>query len=211
VTARSTAWNGAELTAALRKAHSLATSTKSREALCAALASCADPEAAAYAKELAADPAWSAPANLAAAAIAAALPNVTVLPKGENHLDASKAILLAAEKDAYYTSTSRYITNWKNPATRVAWDISTAIPATVSLNILQSTSTRAERSFRVRLGTGSNEQAVQPTDTNEAFALVEAGTFQIPRPGTWRLWLEPARLEAGQPLFNVREVVATVK
>jgi hypothetical protein len=209
--ARSTAFNSAELTAALQKVQALATGTKSREALCAALASTASPEAAAYAKQLAADPPWSATASKAATAIAAALPNVMVLGKGENHLDSAKAIIMAAEKDAYYTSTSRYISNWKNPATRVAWDLSTPEAATVSVSVLQSTSSRSGRTFRVRLGLDSNEHPVQPTDTLETFTPVDAGSFQIPRAGTWRLWLEAARLGPGEPLFNVREVIVKLK
>jgi hypothetical protein len=209
--ARSTSFNSAELTTALQKVQALASATKSRDALCAALASTASPEAAAYARQLAADPPWSANASKAAAAIAAALPNVMVLGKGENHLDSSKAIIMAAEKDAYYTSTSRYISNWKSPATRVAWDLSTPEPTTVSVSVLQSTSSRSERSFRVRLGLDSNQHPVKPTDTLETFTAVDAGTFQIPRAGTWRLWLEAAHLDPGEPLFNVREVVVKLK
>ncbi len=208
--ARSTAYNSAELTAALQKVQALATATKSRDALCAALASSASPVAAAYAKQLAADPPWSAAAGKAAAAIAAALPNVLVLGKGENHLDSAKAIILAAEKDAYYTSTSRYISNWKSPATRVAWDLSTTEAAAVSVSVLQST-IRSGRTFRVRLGLDSSEHPVKPTDTLETFTPVDAGTFQIPRAGTWRLWLEAAHLDPGEPLFNVREVIVTLK
>ena len=79
------------------------------------------------------------------------------------------------------------------------------------VKILQSSSLRTDRSFRVRLGTGMQEANVQPTDSNESFMAVDTGKFQIPRAGTWRLWLEPARMEAGQPLFNVREVILTLK
>lgn len=203
--------NGAELTALLRKAQPLATSAKTRDAFAAALAGTAAPEAAEYAKELASDPAWSAPAGKAAADIAALQSNVTTLAPGEAHLEASKAVILAAEKDAYYTSTSRYITNWKNPASRVAWDLTFAAPVSVDVQVLQSTSLRTDRQFRVRVGTGSREAKVEPTESNESFTPVDAGSFQIPRPGTWRVWLEPAVMEAGQPLFNVREIILTVK
>ena len=84
-------------------------------------------------------------------------------------------------------------------------------PGSVKVQVLQSSSLRTERSFRVRLGTGSKETAVATTESNDGFTLVDAGQFQIPRPGTWRLWLEPARMDPGQPLFNVREVVLTLK
>ena len=203
--------NGAEQAAAMLKAQPLVTSVKNREAFCAALSSTAAPEAAEYARTLATDPAWAGPAAKAAADIASLQGNLTVLTGGEAHLDASKAVVLAVEKDAYFTSTSRYITNWKNPATRIAWDISVAGPGTVDVKILQSSSLRTDRSFRVRLGTGSQEANVKPTDSNESFTAVDTGKFQIPRAGTWRLWLEPARMEAGQPLFNVREAVLTLK
>ena len=203
--------NGAELTAALRKAQPLVTSVKNREAFCTALAGIAAPEAAAYANELAKDPVWAAAAGKAATDIAALQANLTVLSAGEAHLDASKAVVLAVDKDAYYTSTSRYITNWKNPATRIAWDLTVAVPGTVDVKILQSTSLRTDRSFRVRLGTRNEEAEVQPTDSNESFTAVDTGKFPIPRAGTWRLWVEPARMEAGQPLFNVREAVLTLK
>ena len=203
--------NGAELTASLRKAQPHVTSGKNREAFCSALSHTAAPEAAEYAKQLAADPDWAAPATKAAADIAALQANLTTLTTGEAHLDASKAVILAAGKDAYYTSTSRYITNWKNPGTRVSWDVTVAAPGMADVKILQSSSLRTDRSFRVRLGTGMQEANVQPTDSNESFMAVDTGKFQIPRAGTWRLWLEPARMEAGQPLFNVREVILTLK
>lgn len=202
--------NGADLTNLLRRAQAQISSTQNRAAFCAALASTADPEAAAYAQTLAADPTWAAPATQAAADIAALLAKVIPLAPGENRLDASKALILAPEKDTYYTSTSRYLTNWKNPASRVAWDLTIAAPATISLRALQSTSLRSPRSFRIRLGNASRTSPVQPTDSNETFTLVDAGSFTLPRPGTWRLWLEPARMEPGQPLFNLREIILTL-
>ena len=203
--------NGAELVAALRRAQPLVTSVKNREAFCTALAGTAATEATDYAKALSADPDWTAPAGKAAAALALLTANLTALGPGEVHLDASKAAILAVEKDAYYTSTSRYVTNWKNPASRIAWDITLAAPATVDVKILQSSSLRTDRTFRVRLGTGSEEAKVQPTESNESFLAVDTGKFQVPRAGTWRLWVDPVRMEPGQPLFNVREAVLTVK
>lgn len=203
--------NGAELTAALQKARPLITSAKNREAFCAAVAGTAAPEAAALAKELEADPAWATPAAKASSAIALLQSNQTILTKGEAHLDAAKAVILGADKDVHYTSTSSYLTNWKNPVSRIAWDITTTEPASVAVQVLQSTSLRHDRTFRIRLGTGHEETAVQPTHSNENFTPVDAGTFKIPRAGTWRLWVEPARMESGQPLFNVREVVLKVK
>ena len=211
VAPRTASINGAELVAVLRKAQSMVTSAKNREAFAGAIAHTAAPEAAGYAKELAADPAWAAPAGTAAAAIAALQAKQTTLPRGEIHLDASKASILAAEKDAYYTSTSRYITNWKNPASRVAWDVTVTAPGSVNVQVLQSSSLRTDRTFRIRLGEGSQETAVATTESNDGFTLVDAGKFQIPRAGTWRLWLEPARMDPGQPLFNVREIVLTLK
>ena len=211
IVARVASANGAELVAALRKAQPMVTSAKNREAFCTALSRTAAPEAADYAKQLSADPAWAAPAGKAAMDIAALQANLTTLTSGEVHLDASKAVILTPEKDAYYTSTSRYITGWKNPGTRIAWDVTSTGPGSADIKILQSTSLRSMRSFRVRLGMTNQEVNVQPTDSNESFTAVDTGKFQIPRPGTWRLWLEPARMEAGQPLFNVREAVLTLK
>ena len=211
VAPRTASINGAELVAVLRKAQSMVTSAKNREAFAGALAQTAAPEAADYAKELAGDPAWAAPAGAAATAITALQSKLTPLTAGELQLDASKAAVLAAEKDVYYTSTSRYLTNWKNAASRVAWDISVTAPGSVKVQVLQSSSLRTDRSFRVRLGTGSKETAVATTESNDGFTLVDAGQFQIPHTGTWRLWLEPARMDPGQPLFNVREVVLTLK
>ena len=63
VAPRTASINGAELVAVLRKAQSMVTSAKNREAFGVALAQTAAPEAADYAKELAADPAWAAPAG----------------------------------------------------------------------------------------------------------------------------------------------------
>ncbi len=203
--------NGAELVAALRRAQPMVTSAKNREAFCAALTYTAAVEATDYAKSLATDPAWAAPAAKALAGLASLVPNVTVVASGETHLDASKAAILAVEKDAYYTSTSRYITSWKNPNSRIAWDLTVAAPASIEVKILQSSSLRSDRAFRIRLGTGTQEVKVQSTDSNETFVAVDSGKYQIPRAGTWRLWVEAARLESGQPLFNVREAVLKVK
>ncbi len=201
--------SGAELTDLLRQAQPHISSAPNRLAFCAALANTAAPEAAAYAQALAADPSWAAPAAPAAAAISALQAKIVPLAQGENRLDASKATILAADKDTYYTSTSRYLTNWKNPASRVAWDLTITAPTTVTLHVRQSTSLPTPRSVRVRLGSTTRESPVQPTDSNETFALVDAGTFNLPRPGTWRLWLEPARMEPGQALFNLRELIIT--
>ncbi len=208
---RITSRNGAELTESLKEIKPLITSVKNREAFCSALAGTAAPEAAALAKELAADPEWAAPAQKAAAAITALQSQVTPLTQGNVPLDASKAVIMAAEKDLYYTSTSRYLTNWKDPASRVAWDVSVTAPTSVRVKVLQSSGVRHDRTFYVRLGNSTSETAVKPTDSNESFTTVDAGNFQIPRPGTWRLWLEPARMEAGQPLFNVRSLELNVK
>ena len=202
--------SGEELTAMLAKARPLITSTKNREAFCAALSSTAAMEAAAYAKQLASDPDWAAPAGKAGSIISAALANLVTLVPGETHLDAAKASIQTSEKDAYYTSTSRYLTGWKNPGTRVTWDLVVTAPSKVSVKIQQSTGLEKKRAFRVRLGNDSNEQFVKPTGSSEKFTTVDAGSFQIPRRGTWRLWLEPARMDPGEPLFNVREVILSM-
>lgn len=83
-------------------------------------------------------------------------------------------------------------------------------PTKVSVKIQQSTGLEKKRAFRVRLGNDSNEQFVKPTGSSEKFTTVDAGSFQIPRRGTWRLWLEPARMDPGEPLFNVREVILSM-
>ncbi|MES2707265.1 MAG: serine/threonine-protein kinase [Verrucomicrobiota bacterium] len=203
---RIAAWSGTEFTAALRKAWPMVTSTKNREAFTAALSGSAAPESAAYAQELTADPAWAVSAAQAAKAITALQRNALTLTPGEHTLETGKAAILAVDKDAYYSATSRYVTNWKDANSRLAWDLNVPEAGTTTVQVLQSSGLRTPRAFRIRLAAGLTETPVRPTPSNEDFLPVEAGKFQIPRPGTWRLWLEPARLDPGQPLMNVRQL-----
>ncbi|RYD38361.1 MAG: serine/threonine protein kinase [Verrucomicrobiaceae bacterium] len=207
---RISAWNGGDLTSSLRKAAPLVSSAKNRGSFATALGSSAAPEAASYARELAAAPAWAAPAEQAAKAIAALQSNVVTPTPGENTLEAAKAVILAADQDAYYSATSRSVSNWKNPQSRLAWDLNIPQAGAVEIRVLQSSSLRTARSFRIRLAGSQTETPVRFTPSNEDFLPAEGGKFQIPRPGTWRLWLEPALMEAGQPLMNVRSIFMTL-
>ncbi|MDB6132172.1 MAG: hypothetical protein JWM59_415 [Verrucomicrobiales bacterium] len=207
---RISAWNGGDLTASLRKAAPLVSSAKNRASFATALGSSAAPEAASYARELAADPAWADPAEQAAKAIAALQSNAVTPTPGENTLDAAKAVILAADQDAYYSATSRSVSNWKNPQSRLAWDLNIPQAGSVEIRVLQSSSLRTARSFRIRLAGSQREIPVRFTPSNEDFLPAESGKFQIPHPGTWRLWLEPALMEAGQPLMNVRSIFMTL-
>jgi serine/threonine protein kinase len=203
---RIAAWNGADFTAALRKAQPMATSAKNREAFASALGRSASPEAAAYAAELTASADWAGPAATASKAIAALQANAVKIAPGETTLETAKAVILAVDKDAYYSATSRYITNWKEPNSRVAWDLDVAEAGTATLQVLQATSQQTPRTFRIRLAKEITETPVKPTPSNEDFLPVEAGKFHIPSPGTWRLWIEPARPDPGQPLMNLRQI-----
>lgn len=207
---RIASWDGAELTAALRKAQPHVTSALNRENLAAALGMTAAPEATSYAQELAKSGAdWAGPASKAEKASTALRGEAFIITPGEHILPAAKAIIQGAEKDAYYTATSRYITNWKDAKSRLAWDLVISEAGRIAIGVLQSGSSKADRSFRIRLAAGVSEKPVRSTPSNEDFLPVDAGSFQVPHPGTWRLWMEPAVMESGQPLMNLRELTLT--
>jgi hypothetical protein len=128
------------------------------------------------------------------------------LGKGETHLNADRAVVFG-EGDASFNSVSRSITGWRDPATLIGWDVEAKSAGTCTVTIKQASNLVKPRTFRVLLGQHSRVLEVKLTGGNEDFQDVEAGEFTLPKPGVYRLWLEPVNMEKGQMLMNVREVV----
>ena len=206
-------WNAAELTERLKSVLPLVTNNRTREALTTALGATPGPEAQQWIEALSAsENQEQAQIGVTAAGTQSQLQElITPVTPGEVTLDSAKAKIQGTDNDAYFTSTSRYITNWKEADTRVSWDLQFDQPGQVNVEVLQSTGTTAPRVFRVRLGESLSERPVEPTPSNEDFKVVDAGPFTIPRPGIWRLWLEPVRMADGQSLFNVRDIILRTK
>jgi ABC-2 type transport system ATP-binding protein len=179
-------------------------SPKAATDFCLAAASLASPEAAALAASVTSDA--SAPAQTA---IADNIKRITTIQSGPNILPASAAVIVSNGKDAFHSPTVRYISGWLQPSTRLAWDISIPKAGKFSVSILQSSGQKGDRSCRIALGTSATERNVRITGSNEQFEAIDAGSFTIPKPGTWRLWIEPLRSTPGQPLMNIREITIT--
>lgn len=179
-------------------------SPKAATDFCLAAASLASPEAAALAASVTSDA--SAPAQTA---IADNIKRITTLQSGANVLPAAAAVIVSNGKDAFHSPTVRYISGWLQPSTRLAWDITIPKAGKFSVSILQSSGQKGDRSCRIALGTSATERNVRITGSNEQFEAIDAGSFTIPKPGTWRLWIEPLRSTPGQPLMNIREITIT--
>lgn len=207
--ARITGWNAQEITENLRNAMPLAKSANAREAVLAALGTIASPASAQLARELSAstDATVATAASRALQEIELLIPRILKAGDTELTLHAGHARIAGPSQDAYYSSTTQYITNWKHPGTTLSWDVDVSEPGAFAVSVLQSTTSRVPRTFRVRFGEDTSENAVRPTETSGQFEAVEAGHFHVPRPGIWRLWIEVATPDPGQPLMNVREVV----
>ncbi len=181
-----------------------ASSPKAATDFCLAAASLASPEAAALVASIPSDAA--APAQ---AAIADNIKRITTIQSGPNVLPAAAAVIVSNTKDAFHSPTVRYISGWLQPSTRLAWDITIPKAGKFSVSILQSSGQKGDRSCRIALGTSATERNVRVTGANEQFEAIDAGSFTIPKPGTWRLWIEPLRSTPGQPLMNIREITIT--
>ena len=181
-----------------------ASSPKAATDFCLAAASLASPEAAALVASITSDAA--APAQ---AAIADNIKRITTIQTGANIIPAAAAVIVSNTKDAFHSPTVRYITSWLQPSTRLAWDVSIPKAGKFSVSILQSSGQKGDRSCRIALGTSATERNVRITGANEQFESIDAGAFTIPKPGTWRLWIEPLRSSPGQPLMNIREITIT--
>ena len=181
-----------------------ASSPKAATDFCLAAASLASPEAAALVASIPSDA-----AEPAKAAIADNIKRITTIQSGSNVLPAAAAVIVSNGKDAFHSPTVRYISGWLQPSTRLAWDISIPKAGKFSVSILQSSAQKGDRSCRIALGTSASERNVRVTGSNEQFEAIDAGSFTIPKPGIWRLWIEPLRSSQGQPLMNIREITIT--
>lgn len=204
--------SGAEVAAALRAAVPLADSPRSRSEYAAALGTLGSKEALALANELAASP---------DAALASAVKEqlekiqkqnaaVVTLAKGENNLDAANAIILSAEKDAEYSAAVKHITGWRTPRTRIAWDIEVPKNTTVEIEVSQSSVLKGS-SFFVTVAGKSAETDVVQTKTSDDFMRVNAGTIELYKSGSWRIWLEPGRITEKETFLNVRGLILRAK
>ncbi len=204
--------NAPETAAALRRAVPLADTAKSREQFAAALGTLGSNEALALAGELTAGPdtAMAEAVKPAVASITKHLAAVRKLIKGENVLDGSDAIIVSEIPDASYSSTVRYITGWRSPQTRIAWDIEVPESMNVEVEVMQS-AVRKEHTFLLSFVSDATEVAAVMTKSSDDFVRVPAGKFNLTRTGTWRLWLEPGRMTENETLMNVRSVIVRAK
>jgi hypothetical protein len=189
----------------LRTTQPMAAPGAAQDEFCAAVGTLSGPEATALLEGMTSDA-----ANAARERISGNAKKITEVREGDTVLPAASAVILSNGKDAFHSPTVRYLTGWTKPTTRIAWDITVAKPGRVSLSILQSSAEKGDHSYRISLGETSAERNVRMTGSNEQFEKVEAGTFVIPRPGQWRVWLEAVRMTEGRPLMNVRDVTVTV-
>jgi hypothetical protein len=197
-----------EIVAGLRKAVPIADTNRSREEFAAALGTLGTAEALAFATELAggSDPLMAKAVEPAVASITANKEVATTLKPGENLLDGRDAVIPGSGKDAAYSSTVRYITGWRSPETRMAWDIIVPAGMTFDAEVEQS-SLRDEHTFFLTIGLESRENKVTMTKSTDDFVRVHAGKFRIVRPGAWRVWLEPGRMTDNETLMNVRKII----
>jgi len=203
---------GAEIVAGLRKAVPLADNGKAREEFVAALGTLGSREAADFAAELAggADAVIAAVVKPVVVKITTQAGQASTLIAGDNVLDGRDAVIISDGKDAEYSSTVRYVTGWRSPHTRIAWDVVIASPVTVEIEILQS-ALRKEHSYFFSAGNVSVEKEVTVTKNTDDFARVNLGKFTLSRAGSWRLWLEPGRMTENEALLNVRNLTVRVE
>ena len=209
---RISAMPAAEVVAGLRKAMPLADNAKAREQFAAALGTLGTREALDFANQVATGPdaALAAAVKPAVDTITTHLAAVRKLIKGENVLDGSDAIIVSETPDATYSSTVRYVTGWRSPQTRLAWDIEVPAAMSIEVEVMQS-ALRKDHTFLVSLGSETKEIEVKMTKSSDDFERVSVGKFNIIRPGTWRIWLEPGRMTENEALMNVRSVTVRVE
>lgn len=167
-----------------------------------ALASIADQTALDYAKSI--------NDQAAVDAIKKLIGNRIVVSGPEAKLPADKAVIVG-KGDASYTAASKTVSAWKDPQTKVAWDLELKAAGPYYFRVIHSSSETKRRTFRVVLGEASPPLPVMTTAKPEEFATVEGGPLNVPRPGTYRLWIEPVTMEKGTPLMNLREIVLEKK
>lgn len=214
-------WTAEEIVLRLRAVQDWAfASDKAQEALAVVLENTPGPDALAYIEEL--SKSESEIASAIGTRVAAAHPTIqerlVKLEAGPNTLDASKATVHSAGRDAYYNATANILTGWRQPSTRVSWDIELSAPGEVEVTVFQSTDSppadeteQVAGRFRVRLASAAEEAPVKYTNSASSFLQIEAGKFRIPHAGIWRLWLEPVQFSKDRPLMNVQKISLNLK
>lgn len=198
----------AEVVDGLKRAVPLADTPKARSEFATVLGTLATPEALAFAQELAGGPnaALAEAVKPAPGAITKQLASALKLIKGENILEPENVIVLSPEKDAYYSSTVRYVAGWRSPQARLAWDI--VVPSAMSVEVeIEQSALRSEHSYFVSLGAESVEKSVTVTKNSDDFVRVETGKFSLPKAGHWRLIIEAGRSTDNEALMNVRRII----
>ena len=203
----------AEVVANFRKLQPFADSLRSRSEYATATGTLGSKEALEFVTEIV-----NGPDPALASALKPELEKVTkqqaaavTLIAGENNLEGSNAIILAAEPgDAQYSAAVNHITGWRSSKTRITWDIIVPQSMDVEVEVVQS-SVRPGSSFFITIGAQSTETSVVQTTNSDTFMRVNAGKFKLFKPGAWRLYLEPGRITEKETLMNIRTVTVRVK
>ncbi|MBP7950974.1 MAG: protein kinase [Verrucomicrobiales bacterium] len=193
---------GEEKVALLRKAQPL-TKGGAEDRFSRTLSGIADPAAAAYAAEI--------KDQRAADAITRLLGGTISLAGRETKLTTDKAVVDSPSGDASYSSAQRVILGWKDPETRIGWDVQAKEAGTYQLQVVHASNIRRLRTFRVVFGEVSPPLAVSNTESTDRFDAADVGEFKLAKPGNYRLWIEPISMERGQVLMTLREVVVRKK
>lgn len=211
VSAELTSASGEDRVTMLRRAQPLMESTAAKDALCAALGTIGDQKAADYARELSN---W-APGSSSDAqkSVERLLSRISPVGTGTVELSGATATILGpAEGAPDWSDTRGYLSGWNSPGHRLAWDLQFTSTAAVNLNVTLGTPrSSTELKLRVRLGTETRETGITPTSGGDRFSPTAAGRFTVPKPGTWRLILEPAVMEDGQPFVTLKGLTLTVQ
>ncbi|HEX2748910.1 MAG TPA: hypothetical protein VHM91_12975, partial [Verrucomicrobiales bacterium] len=209
---RVVSFTGAEVVEGLRKAIPLADTAKSRAQFTAALGTLGSPEALAFSKELAgsSDAAMAELMKPVLEKVTKQNEQAKALSSGDNLLDSSTAVVVSDTDDASYNKEMHYLTGWRSPQSRFAWDILVSSPVTMEVEVHQS-SVIKDHTFHLTIGHTSVEKDVTVTRTTDAFVPVKAGKFTLTKPGSWRVWLEPGRMSENQALMNIRKITLKVE
>ena len=199
--------NSSEVVSGLKKAVPLADNPKARKEFAEALGTLGSPEALAFANELAtgSNAALAEAVKPAVESITAQQARAKKLTPGENTLDATEAVVIAAPSDAFYNKDMHYLAGWRSPRSRFAWDITVPSGMTLEVEVQQSSALK-DRSYFLHIGPDFAECEVVQTKTTDEFIRVKAGKFTITRPGHWRVWLEAGRMPENEALVNVRSL-----
>lgn len=210
--ARVPSLTGAEIATALRKAIPLADTETSRKEFAAALGTLGSPQAAALATELTTgqDPGLASAVKKVVDNVGRQSERALTLKSGQNELEARHAVIVGPGRDAEYSSTLQCITGWRSRETRIGWDVIVSSPVEIEIDVLQSTP-KPGASFFVSTAGMNEERPVTVTASTDDFARISAGKVTLPRPGTWRIWLEPGRINPNQELANIRSLILQMK